>query len=75
MSTPDGKAPFTPAQRMRLYRRRRRAGEQFVRIALHVTEIDILVRMGLLTEERRQDDEAVQTAVLSIVYRALEEGD
>jgi saccharopine dehydrogenase-like NADP-dependent oxidoreductase len=43
------------------------------RIPLHVTEIATLVRMGLLTEERRQEDEALQTAILSIIYRALED--
>jgi NADH:ubiquinone oxidoreductase subunit D len=40
MSTQDRIAPLSPAERMRLYRRRRRHGEQFVRISLHVTEID-----------------------------------
>jgi hypothetical protein len=28
--------------------------------------------MGLLTEKHRQDDEALQTAILTIVYQALE---
>jgi hypothetical protein len=73
MSTQDRIAPFTPAERMRLYRRRRRQGERYVRIPLHVTEIDTLIRMGLLTEEQRRNDEALQTAILSIVYRALDD--
>ena len=73
MSSTDRIEPLNVAQRMRLYRRRRREGEQFVRIALHVTEVDTLVRMGLLTKEQRRDDQALQTAVLSIVYRALED--
>jgi hypothetical protein len=72
MNTQDRIAPLTPAQRMRLYRRRLRRGERFVRIPLHVTEIATLVRMGLLTEKHRQDDEALQTAILTIVYQALE---
>ena len=72
MSTQDRKAPITPAERMRRYRRRRREREEYVRIPLHVTEIDTLIRMRLLTEELRQDAEALQTAILSIVYRALE---
>jgi len=29
--------------------------------------------MGLLTEEQRQDADALQTAILSIVYRALDD--
>ena len=73
MSTADRIEPLNAAERMRLYRRRRRQGLQHVRIELHVTEIDTLVRMGLLTEERRQDHEALQTAILSIVYGALED--
>jgi hypothetical protein len=48
---------------MRIYRRRRREGERYVRIPLRVTEVDTLIRMGLLTEERRQDEEALQTAI------------
>jgi hypothetical protein len=75
MNTPDRVAALTPAQRMRRYRRRRRAGLRDVHIPLHVTEIATLVRMGLLTEERRQDDEALQTAILSIVYQALEDAE
>jgi len=58
---------------MRLYRRRRRQGFQHVRIELHATEIDTLVRMRLLTQEQRQDHQALQTAILGIVYGALED--
>jgi hypothetical protein len=60
---------------MRRYRRRRREREEYVRIPLHVTEIDTLIRMRLLTEELRQDAEALQTAILSIVYRALDDAE
>jgi hypothetical protein len=70
--TEDRKAPIAPAERMRRYRRRRREREEYVRIPLHATEIGTLIHMGLLTEDLRQDDEALQTAILSIVYRALE---
>jgi hypothetical protein len=72
MSTSDRIGPPDVAERMRLYRRRRRRGMQYVRIALHVTEVDTLIHMGLLTEEQRQDADALQTAILAIVYRALE---
>jgi hypothetical protein len=57
---------------MRLYPKRRRNGMQHVRIPLHVTDIDDLIRMGLLKEEERHDAEALQTAVLDLVYRAME---
>jgi hypothetical protein len=64
----------TPAaERMRLYRKRRRQGLQNVRIELHVTDVDSLIRMRLLKEEQRQDPEAVQAALTGLIYRALEE--
>jgi hypothetical protein len=62
-----------PAERMRLYRKRRREGMQLVRIPLHVTEIDDLIRMGRLNEAQRQDAEALQAAVLGLVQIALDE--
>ncbi len=58
---------------MRLYRKQRRQGLRYVRIALHVTDIDAFVRMRLVKEDQRQDVEALQTAVLSLVYRAQED--
>jgi hypothetical protein len=58
---------------MRLYRKRRRQGLQYVRIELHVTDVDSLIRVGLLKEQQRQDPEAVQAAVTGLVYRALED--
>jgi hypothetical protein len=42
------------AERMRLYRQRRRQGLQYVRIPLHVREIDEFIRLGLLKEEQRR---------------------
>jgi len=58
---------------MRRYRKRRRSGMRYVRISLHVTEIDDLIRLGHLQEARREDAEALETAVLSLVYRVLED--
>jgi hypothetical protein len=72
MSISDRIGPSDVAERMRLYRRRRRQGVHYVRVPLHVTEIDTLIHMGLLTEDQRQDADALQTAILTIVYRALE---
>ncbi len=53
---------------MRLYRKRRREGMRYVRIPLHVTKIDDLVRLGFLRGEQCQDPEALQMAVLGIIY-------
>ena len=55
---------------MRRYRKQRRQGLKSVRILLDETDIDALIRMRLLKEERRQDAEALQTAVLGLLYRA-----
>jgi len=55
---------------MRHYRKQRRQGLRSVRIPLHVTDIDALIRMRLLKEDQRQDVEALQTAVLGLLYRA-----
>jgi hypothetical protein len=44
-----------------------------VRIRLDETDIDALIRMRLLKEDQRQDVEALQTAVLGLVYRAQED--
>ena len=44
---------------------------RYVRIPLHVTEIDELVRLGFLRGEQCQDPEALQMAVLGIIYGVL----
>ena len=66
-------SPSPAAGRMRLYRKRRRQGLQYVRVELHVTEVDSLIRMGLLKEEQRQHREAVHAAIMGLIYRALED--
>ena len=60
------------AERMRLSRQRRRQGMQYVRIPLHVTKIDELVRLGFLRGEQRQDPEALQMAVLGLICGVLD---
>jgi len=61
------------AERMRLYRKRRRLGLRSVRILLRVTEIDDLVRLGLLDEEQRESPEALQAVVSNLFHQALDE--
>jgi hypothetical protein len=61
------------AQRMRRYRKQRKQGLRYIPIPLHVTDIDALIRMRLLKEDQRQDVEALQIAVLGLVYRAEED--
>jgi hypothetical protein len=61
------------AVRMRLHRKRRREGTRYVRIALDNSEIDGLIRLKVLPKEHREDADALQAAVLTIVYQALDE--
>ena len=76
MSTEPGqvraRSSSPEAERMRLYRKRRREGMRYVRIQLHVTEIDELVRLGFLRGEQCQDPEALQMAVLGSIYGVLD---
>jgi len=55
---------------MRRYRERRRQRLRYIPIPLHETDIDAFIRMRLLKEDQRQDVEAIQTAVLGLLYRA-----
>jgi hypothetical protein len=61
------------AKRMRLYRKRRRRGLRFIRIPLHVTDIDALVIKKLLKDVDRQDPEAIQNAICDLLARVLED--
>jgi hypothetical protein len=67
---PTSRSSSPAAQRMRRYRKQRMQGLRSVRILLDETDIDALIRMRLLKEDRRQDVEALQTAVLGLLYRA-----
>jgi hypothetical protein len=70
---PTSRSSSPAAQRMRRYRKQRRQGLRPVRILLDETDIDALIRMRLLKEDERQDVEALQTAVLGLLYRAEED--
>ena len=70
---PTSRSSSPAAQRMRRYRKQRRQRLRSVRILLDETDIDALIRMGLLKEHRRHDVEALQTAVLGLLYRAEED--
>ncbi len=51
------------AERMRLHRKRHRSGMRSVRVALHVTKIDLLIRTAYLESEHRDDRNEIQRAV------------
>jgi hypothetical protein len=67
---PISRSSSPAAQRMRRYRKQRKQGLRYIPIPLHETDIDALIRMRLLKEDERQDVEALQTAVLGLLYRA-----
>ena len=70
---PTSRSSTSAAQRMRRHRKQRKQGLRPVRILLDETDIDALIRMRLLKEDQRQNVEALQTAVLGLVYRVQED--
>ena len=58
-------ARTSAAQRMRLHRERRRRGLRCLMIELRETEVDALIRGGLLEQETRNN----RNAVLNALYR------
>ena len=58
------------AVRMRRYRKGRLPGLRWIRMPIDIPDIDAFIRLGLMKEDQRQDDEAVRTAVMTLVYRA-----
>ena len=65
---PPLRSPSPAAQRMRRYRKQRRQGLRSVRIPLHETDCDVLIRMGLLKEDQRQDPTIFALAGIIIGY-------
>src|SRR5215211_2920833 len=59
------------SERMRLYRERRRRGLRCVTIQLRETEIDALIRKGLLRAETRNDQSALRKALHAHLDRTL----
>ena len=61
----------TPAERMRLHRDRRRCGLRCLTIEVRETEVDALIRGGLLEQETRNDRNAVLKALYGHLNRTL----
>ena len=59
------------ADRMRLHRQRRRAGMRCLMIELRETEIDALIRKGLLKGDMRNDASAIIDALYAHLDQAL----
>jgi len=73
LPTTEPAAPSAAAERMRRHRQRRCDGLRCFMIELRETEIDALVRKGLLEAEDRHDYDSVQSALYAFLDRALGE--
>jgi hypothetical protein len=76
--SPDPEMPITPAapiaaaaERMRNHRERRRLGLRCVTIEFRESELDLLIRWGLLKADARNDTHALRDAVHAFLDRAL----
>ena len=65
--------PSTAAERMRLYRKRRRRGARSLWIQLDATAIGLLITKGYLEQGLRNDLSAIQFAINSFIDDALRE--
>jgi hypothetical protein len=59
------------AERMRRHRQRRHDGLRCLTIELRETEIDALIRKGLLAPDTRNGAQAVQTALYALLEEVL----
>jgi len=71
--TTEPAARSAAAERMRRHRQRRRDGLRCLMIELRETEVDALIRQGLLAAESRDDYDSVQSALYAFLDRALGE--
>ena len=65
-------SPSLAAERMRRLRERRRDGMRCLRVELRDTEVDALVRKGLLRPETRHDQNAIADALYTYLERNLD---
>jgi hypothetical protein len=60
------------AERMRRHRQRRRDGLHCLSVELRETEIDALIRMGLLSGDDRRNPNAIREALYAFLDNALD---
>ena len=72
MKRNDSTAPSAAALRMRRHRERRRGGLRCMAIELRETEVEALIRIGLLRDDARNDHRAVKSAFYSFLDRTLD---
>ena len=59
------------AERMRLYRRRRRRGCHYVKVLIGPAEVEGLIAKGYLPPDKRNDPEAISSAIDDLMYACL----
>ena len=69
--TTEPRPPTAVAKRMRRHRQRRRDGLRCLVIELRETEIDVLIRKGLLNPETRNDTSAIIDALYAHLDHTL----
>jgi hypothetical protein len=62
----------TAAERMRAHRQRRRDGLHCLTIELRETEIDALIRKGMMKPDARNDQQAIRDALYAHLERTLD---
>lgn len=67
----DPSTRYAAAERMRRHRERRRKGLRCLMIQLHETEVDALIRCGLLKSEMRNNPRMVRKALYAFLYGTL----
>jgi hypothetical protein len=70
-TAPSRVVPSLAAERMRRHRKRRRNGLRCLMVELRETEIDALVRKGLLNEESRRDPGEIVAALYTFLEDTL----
>jgi hypothetical protein len=65
------RAPQSPAERMRLYRQRRRRGQLCLRIQIGRSEIAALAEKGYLDPAERENIESLEFAASSFISDSL----
>ena len=70
-TNPPTAAPRSAAERMRAHRERRRQGLRCLIVQLFETEIDELMRKGLLKDVARNDPQEVREALYAHLDRTL----
>jgi hypothetical protein len=65
---PPSPSPKSVAERMRAYRHRRRVGVRRLEVQLGRAELDGLVAKGYLASDKRDDRQAIESAIENLLF-------